>query len=631
MMVLSLDSIAGVLWRLSLVVVLLLIMRPWLRHWMGNRAVAFLWVPVVMRLLVPVPLEAPWGFGWASPEAENVAIPEAIKTTDDIQRRSVEAPARHELAAPIEGRALELSDICFALWAAGFFASGALLFMRQRRAGELVQQSQEKGAAMGEVRALYEELVVSIGGSRVALRVSEQVANPVLVGVFTPTILVPHGWEERFQTGEMRAMLLHELGHARRGDLLLQSLFAMAVCVHWFNPLAGWAARAARVDCELACDEWVLARLNREERVGYGKVLLKASQAISAMGGRRAEAAIGLAFPSEGKRVMRRRIEAIGEAVENVRQLRWPGVVGVAAFGCALMWIGTGCSGVTMPPASVAESSSEAIPIEEESRSDAIPAAPRKARGVTKRALNVNFKYFTLSRKDEALLQKLIGKTSNGFSVPLDYERTQEVGRFIKARPSNLLSAPSVNIREGRGIARVEIIKEFRYPREYTPDSYSPQGVMPATFETRNIGFRADFAWKKETAGIIKVNYEAEVVFRQGMISYRKGAVFYPDKAIAKTFSTHNILQFELEEAVPMPVSPVFQTYRMKSDETVFFPLYGVSQGIIFSMESKQEIAEPSMVDGGKAFLIPPGTVPKFSAPKIWVLMTMEAGTAKTP
>jgi len=102
---------------------------------------------------------------------------------------------------------------------------------------------------------------------------------PTLAGIIWPQIWMPREWPAQFTDDELRNVLLHELGHARRGDLLVQWLFAFAQCIHWFNPLVWIAARAARFDREMACDAWVLAR-SGADNAGYGAALMKTVQLL---------------------------------------------------------------------------------------------------------------------------------------------------------------------------------------------------------------------------------------------------------------------------------------------------------------------------------------------------------------
>jgi beta-lactamase regulating signal transducer with metallopeptidase domain len=55
-----------------------------------------------------------------------------------------------------------------------------------------------------------------------------------------------------------RVVLLHELAHVRRADLLWLLLSEAAIAIYWWHPLAWVLTRQVRRDCERACDDLVL-------------------------------------------------------------------------------------------------------------------------------------------------------------------------------------------------------------------------------------------------------------------------------------------------------------------------------------------------------------------------------------
>ena len=69
-------------------------------------------------------------------------------------------------------------------------------------------------------------------------------------------------------------MLAHEARHRSAGDIPFQFVLAAACARHWFDPLVGCMARAARQDMELACDEAVLAGRDMAYRRAYGAAVL---------------------------------------------------------------------------------------------------------------------------------------------------------------------------------------------------------------------------------------------------------------------------------------------------------------------------------------------------------------------
>jgi len=92
---------------------------------------------------------------------------------------------------------------------------------------------------------------------RIDLCVTSRSIGPLTMGILQPVVLVPH--EARYwQAERRRVVLLHELAHVSRHDVLTQ-VFAHVVCaLYWFHPLAWYAARRMRSERETACDDRVL-------------------------------------------------------------------------------------------------------------------------------------------------------------------------------------------------------------------------------------------------------------------------------------------------------------------------------------------------------------------------------------
>ena len=98
----------------------------------------------------------------------------------------------------------------------------------------------------------------SIGGRTVARTViSDHAAMPFTYGLFRPTIVLPASAEE-WTTDRRRSVLLHELAHVRRHDLITNAVVQVACAVYWFHPLVWLAARRVRIEAERACDALVV-------------------------------------------------------------------------------------------------------------------------------------------------------------------------------------------------------------------------------------------------------------------------------------------------------------------------------------------------------------------------------------
>ncbi|MFN2397493.1 MAG: M56 family metallopeptidase [Gemmatimonadaceae bacterium] len=87
---------------------------------------------------------------------------------------------------------------------------------------------------------------------------SDEVKMPFACGVVHPTIVLP-AESDSWTIERRRAVLLHELAHIRRHDLVGHMLGQVACAVYWFHPLVWTAAKRLRSESERACDDLALA------------------------------------------------------------------------------------------------------------------------------------------------------------------------------------------------------------------------------------------------------------------------------------------------------------------------------------------------------------------------------------
>lgn len=86
---------------------------------------------------------------------------------------------------------------------------------------------------------------------------SDDVRMPFAAGMFAPVIVLPsesEGWSHDRRS----AVLIHELGHVRRRDLIGHTLSRVACALYWFHPMVWTAARRLRAESERACDDLAL-------------------------------------------------------------------------------------------------------------------------------------------------------------------------------------------------------------------------------------------------------------------------------------------------------------------------------------------------------------------------------------
>ncbi len=216
---------------LSLGVVLVLLLRPWLVRRFGAGVAYAAWT---MLPLLVVAASVP-----ASEPVQNLRAQVMTRIEPWLGGA---APTPPEPTLPL------WPWLLLALWAVGLLIFAARLVWLQR---QFMRGARLEG-----------NLWVGPPGS-----------GPALVGVFRPRLLLPADFERRFDAGQRTLVLAHEAVHRQRADNHWNALAAGLCLLHWFNPLAWLALRRLRADQELACDASVMARHPGSEAT-YARALL---------------------------------------------------------------------------------------------------------------------------------------------------------------------------------------------------------------------------------------------------------------------------------------------------------------------------------------------------------------------
>lgn len=115
----------------------------------------------------------------------------------------------------------------------------------------------------------------------ISLYYEENLRSPFIVGFINPKIYIPKELLKTVEKRELYYILLHELIHYKRKDLLYNLLETIALSIHWFNPAVWFAVKKMRLDKELTCDYIVLENIEEDEVKVYGLTILKLSRVVS--------------------------------------------------------------------------------------------------------------------------------------------------------------------------------------------------------------------------------------------------------------------------------------------------------------------------------------------------------------
>lgn len=181
-------------------------------------------------------------------------------------------------AEPEAGRSSWLPSTLALVWLGGslilltLLAVGRLRGLAAARSARALQDERLAG--------LVDDMAGQLGLQRpIEVLVSDRIKVPVVFGWWSPRLMVPETMLESSEHG-LDAIMMHELAHIKRNDVLTQSLAQLMCCLHWPNPLAWMVERRLMIERERACDDIVLLSGGRAS--DYARILMDTAGALRA-------------------------------------------------------------------------------------------------------------------------------------------------------------------------------------------------------------------------------------------------------------------------------------------------------------------------------------------------------------
>ncbi len=249
--------------------------RATFRYWM--------WMLVFIKLLLPPTLSLPTGIGYwlgnyfavdpiaASQPPEVTPLGPTVETAPSAIGQAPYEPVTPAVSDPPimtatadssvapSLNALTWQGILFGIWVLGVLVITALLVQRVFFVRGLITQSEPANGRWIEV---LDQCRQQLGLRRqIELRISHNVTSPAVCGLFRPVILVPKRILEQLSRERLRAVLIHELAHIKRGDLWINCVQTFLQIAYFYNPFVWLTNVLVRRIREQAVDEMVLVAL----------------------------------------------------------------------------------------------------------------------------------------------------------------------------------------------------------------------------------------------------------------------------------------------------------------------------------------------------------------------------------
>jgi beta-lactamase regulating signal transducer with metallopeptidase domain/tetratricopeptide (TPR) repeat protein len=336
------------LWQSSLLIIVVAALDFLLARKIRAAIRHALWLVILVKLLLPPALALPTGVAWwlwpAKPPLTPLIQSETVSFDTAPPEDFVPQTAPIALPPPkLNGAAWAL--LLSGAMSAGLFAWLALNWLKVTRK---THRSPAPVAAPCDFASALEQ-ARQLAGLRgpMRLRLVNDTLSPALYGLFRPVILLPRALGEKLSAAQLRAVLVHEAVHLRRGDVWVNCAQTLLQIAYWWHPLLWLANARIRRLREEAVDDAVMLAL-RGDAEAYAPTLLE----VAKFAFRRPLASLGLVGILESRSALRQRVERL----VDFRPPRRAGVTFLSLLGVFLF------SAVALPMGQAPVSATDSVP-----------------------------------------------------------------------------------------------------------------------------------------------------------------------------------------------------------------------------------------------------------------------------
>lgn len=250
---------------MSIVALLLVLISPLLSKIYEAKWQYYVWLIIVIGFIIPFRPHFDFSF-------MQVDLP-TIQPIEMLQMGTKEfvAVANNEISGSLQHATISVYSVIGYVWIAGVILVIGYHIFHHLRFVRLVKRWNET-ICDEKIIANFRELKAKMGiTNSVHLQRNSLITTPMIVGVVTPTILLP---TTDFSEDELSFILAHELVHYKRKDIWYKGLVLVATAIHWFNPVVYLMSRSIALQCEISCDQEVVKNSQEDQRQQYCETII---------------------------------------------------------------------------------------------------------------------------------------------------------------------------------------------------------------------------------------------------------------------------------------------------------------------------------------------------------------------
>lgn len=259
----------------SVLILAVMVIRWLALHLFPKSFFLILWGIILCRLLIPLSIPVPSWLGihnladtWIGKITGESQSIEAAKYTFDLDSVSTVSVVTSDRIA-----AVSVQEILTVIWITGMACCILWFGIAFYRSYRQLSMALPCGNNSFLERWLQEQKL----RRPLQILVSDRITTPLAYGIFKPKIILPKSLAVKDEQ-ELNFILMHELIHIKRLDTLWKMVLLLALCVHWFNPLAWLLYKLMSRDIELACDEKVIRIFGEKVKPSYAMSLISMAE-----------------------------------------------------------------------------------------------------------------------------------------------------------------------------------------------------------------------------------------------------------------------------------------------------------------------------------------------------------------
>lgn len=276
----------------SIIALMILIIKRIFRDKLNPTFHYYIWLILLIKLIIPFGPESSLNF---SHVYQSLYIQDSTnENSQNVHIDSVKQPQGTDLEdyTPINSfnhldnnklnpyiyipfkNQIHIEKLFFFLWILGVVLLICMFISAHKKLKQIVEAS-IKDVNKSHKEILYNCMNIMHMKTVVELLYCPKINSPSLCGLIKPKILIPINIVENINDEDFKYIIMHELTHLKKKDLLINLIITLLSIIYWFNPIVLYSLNKMRKDCEFSCDNHVISYLNEGENIQYGSVLIK--------------------------------------------------------------------------------------------------------------------------------------------------------------------------------------------------------------------------------------------------------------------------------------------------------------------------------------------------------------------